>query len=112
DRAEPGGECEVCWQVDRRMQEELTIRGVGLRRAPGRVGAAGVRPNVDAQLGVAGAHPPPVCEQVLSRQLRSEGLAVLAVADNEGDRSRRVDLLQAAKPVVRSEEHTSELQSR
>src|SRR5439155_743691 len=45
-------------------------------------------------------YPPPVCEQVLSRQLRSEGLAVLAVADNEGDRSRRVDLLQAAKPVV------------
>src|SRR6266853_7000286 len=42
DRSEPGGEAQVRRQIHRRLQEELAIGNLGLPRAPGHVGAAGV----------------------------------------------------------------------
>src|SRR2546427_230037 len=85
DRPEPGGEAQVRRQIHRRLQEELGIGSRGLPRAPGHVGAAGVGPAVDAQLGVAGVHPPPVCEPVLGSHFGSIGLTVLPVGDHNGD---------------------------
>src|SRR2546421_10016148 len=70
-------------------------------RAPaGHVGAAGPGPDVDAQLRVAGPETPPPREAIIGGQLRSVGLAVLPVGDDERVGCGRVELLHAAEPVV------------
>src|SRR2546422_4456714 len=48
-RPEPGGEAQVRRQIHRRLQEELAIGNLGLPRAPGHVGAAGVGPDVRSE---------------------------------------------------------------
>src|SRR2546430_287869 len=77
DRTEPGGEAQVRRQIHPRLQQELALGGLGLRRTLGHVRATWVRPDVDAQLRVAGAHMPPLCEPVLGRHFGSIGLTVL-----------------------------------
>src|SRR5256886_17597952 len=70
-------------------------------RAPaGHVGAAGLGPDVDAQLRVAGPETRPPREAIIGGQLRSVGLAVLPVGDDERVGCGRVELLHAAEPVV------------
>src|SRR5207302_11250572 len=80
--------------------EELPTGRVGLGSATGHVRAAGIGPDVDSQLRVPGAQAPAIGDSIIGGQLRSVGLAVLAVADDEGVGCGRVELLHAAEPVV------------
>src|SRR3989454_6667206 len=94
---EPGAEHQVCRKVYRRLQQELAIGSLGLRRAPGHVGAAGVGPDVDSQLRVPGAQAPAIGDSIIGGQLPSVGLAVLPVADDDGVGGWRADLLPPAE---------------
>src|SRR5258708_29107167 len=82
------------------MEGDLPVGRVRFGRAPRCVGTAGVGPDVDAQLRVAGTQAPRGRERVVRGQLGAVRLAVLPVADHDGRRRWRVDLLDAAQSVI------------
>src|SRR6266851_1720628 len=82
------------------MEGELPVGRVRFGRAPRCVGTAGVGPDVDAQLRVAGTQAPRRRERVVRGQLGAVRLAVLPVADHYRRRRWRVDLFDAAQSVI------------
>src|SRR6185312_1159708 len=68
--------------------------------APRYIGAAGAGPDIDTQLGIAGPDSPSIRDPIIGGELGSVRLAVQPVADDNGERSRRVALLQAAEPLT------------
>src|SRR3989449_8277301 len=53
-----------------------------------------------SDLRVPGAQAPAISDSIIGGQLRSEGLAVLSVADDEGVGCGRVELFHTAEPMV------------
>ena len=90
----------MSWQIQRRPQEQLTIRIMRLAAAKGRVRAAQFGTDVDAQFRVASPQPPPIRDSVVRRQLRSVGFPLLPVGYHDGKWRRRIDLLHAAEVIV------------
>src|SRR5258708_15278184 len=92
-----GVEFAMPGQIQRRAHRELVFR-IGVGR--GGSGAAGFVAEVQVELRVAGAQPPPVRHPVIRRQFRAGGTARLTVAEEKGEGDRKSTRLNSSHQII------------